>query len=99
MQENILTQLKSDFERKSDNLKTDLEHKLIEARKRHEEVYASEKNRLDMELENIRKAHEDRVAEIKTTHHNQLKQLDESHTHAMYTAEQKYSKEKNKMNG
>ncbi|OFZ14409.1 MAG: hypothetical protein A2X86_06070 [Bdellovibrionales bacterium GWA2_49_15] len=98
-QNEVLTQLKDDFERKSESLKTDLECKLIDARKRHEEVYASEKNRLDLELENIRKAHEDRVGEIKASHQNQLKQLDESHSHTLYTAQQKYAKEKMKVNG
>ncbi|MBI2521650.1 MAG: hypothetical protein HYV97_14640 [Bdellovibrio sp.] len=98
-QHEVLTQIKDDFERKSALLKTELECKLIEARKRHEEVYASEKNRLDLELENIKHAHEDRVGELKITQQNQLKQLNESHAHTIQTAQQKFAKEKIKANG
>ncbi len=98
-QDKILAQLKKDFEKKSEDMKSDLEYKLIEARKRHDEVYVSEKTRLDQELENIRKAHEDRVAELKVTHENQLQQMNESQANTINNSQQKFAKEKVRMNG
>lgn len=92
-----MERLSKDFTTETSNLESELEQRLVELREKQKDTLITEKRRLQEEIDNLKKSHQDRVGELKESQDNQIEEMMASHKSTLDNAQEKFKREKMKL--